>query len=69
METLAVNCSSKSVSLSEPTQYFLDSIRQIEYETRKTILNDSEIIRIAMDFLVTKKYPHLFADVKDFIKE
>lgn len=69
METQAIGCQSKCISLSMPTRYFLESIQAIEYESRKTILNDSEIIRLAMDYFVSKEYPHLFNDVKEFIKE
>lgn len=69
METQAIGCKPTSYSVSMPTRYFLDSIQAIEFESRRTILNHSEIIRMAVDFLVAKKYPHLFNDVKEFIKE
>ena len=69
METKVVNCQQKSISLSEPTRYFIASIQGSEFETHKTILGDSEIIRKAVDFYVTKKYPHLFNNIQEFIKE
>ena len=69
METLAINCTIESYSVSEPSRYFVDSIRVIEFETTKTFLNKSEVIRKALDFYVSTKYPHLFNDVKEFIKE
>ena len=69
METKTVNCQQKSISLSEPTRFFLASIQASEFETHKTILGDSEIIRKAVYFYVTKKYPHLFNDIQEFIKE
>jgi hypothetical protein len=69
METQTIDCKQKSISLSMPTRYFLESIQVIEFETKKTFYGDSELIRKAVDFYVTKKYPHLFNDVKEFIKE
>ncbi len=69
METQAIGCKQKSVSLSMPTRYFLESIQAIEFEAKKTFYGDSELIRKAVDFYVTKKYPHLFNDIQEFIKE
>jgi hypothetical protein len=69
METQAIGCKPTTISLSLPTRYFIDSIQATEFETKRTILSNSEIVRMAIDFLVEKKYPHLFNDVKEFIKE
>lgn len=52
-----------------PTRYFLQSIQAIEFEAKKTFYGDSELIRKAVDFYVTKKYPHLFNNIQEFIKE
>jgi len=69
METQAIGCKQKSVSLSMPTRYFLQSIQAIEFKAKKTFYGDSELIRKAVDFYVTKKYPHLFNNIQEFIKE
>lgn len=68
METIATNCKIESYSVSEATRYFIESIRAVEYENKKTLLNKSEIVRRAIDFYVSKNYPHFFNEVKELVK-
>lgn len=69
METIAYNCKTKGISVSEPTEYLINAYREEELMNKKIFLSQAEIVRLAIDFLVTEKYPHLFDNITEFIKE
>ena len=69
METIAYNCKTKGISVSEPTEYLINAYREEEFMNKKIFLSQAEIVRLAIDFLVTEKYPHLFDNITEFIKE
>lgn len=69
METIAYNCKTKGISVSEPTEYLINAYREEEFMNKKIFLSQAEIVRFAIDFLVTEKYPHLFDNIQEFIKE
>lgn len=69
METIAYNCKTKSVSISEPTEFLLNGIQERKFKKTRTILNPSEIIRLAVDEFATNHYPDLFDNITEFIKE
>ena len=69
METIAYNCKTKGVSISEPTEFLLNGVQERKFIETRTILNPSEIIRLAVDEFVTNHYPDLFDNIQEFIKE
>jgi hypothetical protein len=69
MQTIAYNCKTKSISISEPTDFLISGIRERIFEKSRTILNPSEIIRQAVDEFATNHYPDLFDHITEFVKE
>ena len=69
METIAYNCKTKGISISEPTDFLISGIQERKFEESRTILDPSEIIRLAVDEFATNHYPDLFDHIKEFIKE
>lgn len=69
METIAYNCKTKGISISEPTDYLINAFREEEFLNKKILLTQAEIVRLAIDELVTNHYPELFDNITEFIKE
>ena len=68
IETIAVNCKTLGVSISEPSEFLINEIRKHEYQTRKVVLGRADIIRLCIDFYASNNCPQVFDEIQEFIK-